>query len=89
MLEVSQSAVTAWESARALPDSPELVWTLEAALDFRPGALSRLLGYLPLAAEGDRTPPTVQEAVASDQLLDSRARDVLLAVYAGQPLPRA
>jgi transcriptional regulator with XRE-family HTH domain len=77
----SQSSVTSWENGRAAPDRASLVWSLERDLRVRPGALSRLLGFLPLSAEADRTPPSVEEAVLCDPRLDELGREIMLATY--------
>jgi transcriptional regulator with XRE-family HTH domain len=81
LLGTSQGALTAWENARALPDMPETIWKLEEVLQMRPGALSRLLGYLPVTTETTSEKPTFEEAVTSDPLLSPDDRDMLLEIY--------
>src|SRR6478752_10383788 len=56
------SAVTMWVNGDTEPTRPK-VWAIEAALGAKPGALSRLLGYLPLEA---RPVTTVTAAIEAD-----------------------
>jgi hypothetical protein len=71
------SAVTMWVNGDTEPTRPK-VWAIETALGAKPGALSRLLGYLPLDA---RPVATVPAAIDADPLLGDDARKVLVAVY--------
>jgi len=71
------SAVTMWVNGDTEPTRPK-VWAIEQALDTRPGALSRLLGYLPTEA---RPVASVPAAIEIDPRLDAEGRRVLMAVY--------
>jgi hypothetical protein len=71
------SAVTMWVNGDTEPTRPK-VWAIEQALDTRPGALSRLLGYLPIDA---RPVASVPAAIEIDPRLDAEGRRVLMAVY--------
>ena len=73
----SASAVTMWVNGDTEPTRPK-GWAIEAALGAKPGALSRLLGYLPLEA---RPVATVPAAIDADPLLGEEGRRVLVAVY--------
>jgi hypothetical protein len=71
------SAVTMWVNGDTEPTRPK-VWAIEEALETRPGALSRLLGYLPIDA---RPVASVPAAIEIDPRLDAEGRRVLMAVY--------
>ncbi len=71
------SAVTMWVNGDTEPTRPK-VWAIEEALGAKPGALSRLLGYLPVDA---RTVATVPGAIEQDNRLDEDGRRILLSVY--------
>ena len=71
------SAVTMWVNGDTEPTRPK-VWAIEEALETRPGALSRLLGYLPIEA---RPVASVPAAIEIDPRLDAEGRRVLMAVY--------
>jgi len=71
------SAVTMWVNGDTEPTRPK-VWAIERALGAKAGALSRLLGYLPLDA---RAVTSVPAAIEHDSLLDDEGRRVLMAVY--------
>lgn len=73
----SQAHLSDWKSGRRTPN-PSQVFALERALGAPPGALSRLLGYLPADAVAS---VTVEDAIAADPTLTARHRDALLAMY--------
>jgi transcriptional regulator with XRE-family HTH domain len=77
---VSHSAVSQWESGRALPE-PTKVVLLEHALELEPGSLSRLLGYMPIAREVDQAALEVMKALEADPRLGDREREFLAAMY--------
>jgi transcriptional regulator with XRE-family HTH domain len=77
---VSKSAVAQWESGRSLP-IPAKVPDLERALELEPGALSRLLGYLPIASGDDRTSLDVIEAIRRDARLGEHGQELLITMY--------
>lgn len=74
----TQSAISAWEGGEAEP-SPETVFAVEEALGLPGGALSRLLGYLPLGEREVASP--VSAAIAADPLLTEAEKRGLLALY--------
>jgi transcriptional regulator with XRE-family HTH domain len=76
-LNVTQSAVSGWESGKYAP-GPAEVFALEVRLGLAPGALSHTLGFLPL---GKSTQCTVETAVAADERLTDHHRAVVLACY--------
>ena len=76
---VSRSAVWQWEGGRAVP-TEENVATLERELQLQPGALSRLLGYLPAGAV-EREMISVIEALEADPKLGERERELLASMY--------
>lgn len=73
----SQAHVADWLRGRRSPN-PEQVFALERALDVEPGALSRLLGYLPVEAVAT---VTVEDAVKADPGLTKLHREAVLALY--------
>ncbi len=77
---VSKSAVAQWENGRSLP-VPAKVPGLERALELEPGALSRLLGYLPITSGDDRTSLDVIEAIRRDTRLGAHGQELLLTMY--------
>jgi transcriptional regulator with XRE-family HTH domain len=77
---VSKSAVAQWESGRSLP-TPAKVPNLERALELEPGALSRLLGYLPITSGDDKTALDVIEAIRRDARLGERGQELLITMY--------
>lgn len=76
-LELSENAVWLYTRGEREPDR-DVVFELERHLGERPGALSRILGYLPTEA---RAPLSVRDAVAGDPGLDDQGRRAVLAVY--------
>jgi transcriptional regulator with XRE-family HTH domain len=76
---VSRSAVWQWEEGRAVP-TEENVAALERELQLQPGALSRLLGYLPAGAV-EREMISVIEALEADPKLGERERELLASMY--------
>jgi transcriptional regulator with XRE-family HTH domain len=77
---VSKSAAAQWESGRSLP-VPAKVPGLERALELEPGALSRLLGYLPITSGDDKTSLDVIEAVRRDRRLGEHGQELLITMY--------
>ena len=82
----TQSAISAWEAGEAEPP-PETVFAVEEALGLSGGALSRVLGYLPLS-EGN-VPSPVPAAIAADPLLTEAEKRGLLALYEAFTTPVA
>jgi transcriptional regulator with XRE-family HTH domain len=77
---VSKSAVAQWESGRSLP-VPAKVPELERALEMEPGALSRLLGYLPITGGDEKTSLDVIEVIRRDARLGEHGQELLIAMY--------
>lgn len=77
LLDMSENAVWLYTRGEREPDR-DVVFELERHLGDRPGALSRILGYLPLGA---RSALSVRDAVADDPGLDDQGRRAVLAVY--------
>lgn len=73
----SQATVSDWISGRR-GMAPEQVFAIERVLELEPGALSRLLGYLPADAVAT---VTVEDAIRADPTLSSQHRDAVLALY--------
>jgi transcriptional regulator with XRE-family HTH domain len=76
---VSRSAVWQWEEGKVTP-TEDNVAALEKELQLQPGALSRLLGYLPAGAV-EREMISVIEALEADPKLGERERELLAAMY--------
>lgn len=76
---VTRSAVWQWEDGRAIP-RPDAVAAVERELRLPPGALSRLLGYLPAGAV-EQEMISVIEAIEADSRLGERERELLAAMY--------
>lgn len=72
---VSPAAVSQWTTGKNEP-SRRKVFAIEKVLGEKPGALSRLLGYLPLEA---KPAVTVEEALQADATLPPGVRNLLLA----------
>ena len=77
---VSHTAVSQWEIGRSLP-IPAKVPDLERVLELEPGALSRLLGYLPIASGDDKTSLDVIEAIRRDARLGKHGQELLITMY--------
>jgi len=77
---VSKAAVSQWEVGRSLP-VPAKVPDLERALELEPGALSRLLGYLPIGSGDDKTSLDVVEAIRRDARLGEHGQELLIIMY--------
>ena len=77
---VSKSAVAQWENGRSLP-VPTKVPDLERALELQPGALSRLLGYLPITSGDDKTTLDVIESIRRDARLGEHGQELLITMY--------
>ena len=77
---VSKSAAAQWESGRSLP-VPAKVLDLERALELEAGALSRLLGYLPIVSGDDKTSLDVIEAIRRDKRLGEHGQELLITMY--------
>lgn len=73
----TKHTVSLWERGGQQP-RPDEVFALERVLDLVPGALSRLLGFLPLGARPVRSVP---EAISADPQLTPDERDLLLVSY--------
>jgi len=76
----SPNAVSQWESGRSLP-VPAKVPALERALELEPGALSRLLGYLPITSGDDKVSLDVIEAIRRDERLGQDGQELLITMY--------
>jgi transcriptional regulator with XRE-family HTH domain len=76
---VSRSAAWQWEQGRAVPTERNVA-ALERKLQVQPGALSRLLGYLPAGAV-EREMISVIEAIEADPRLGERERELLSSMY--------
>ncbi len=72
---VRQTAISQWITGRSEPDTPEVTFRVERALNVRPGSLSRHLGYLPVDAV--RTITDLERAIDSDPRLSDLDRDAL------------
>ena len=79
-LGVSHTAVSQWEAGRAVP-VPATVPELERELSLDPGALSRLLGYLPIASGDDKASLDVIEAIRRDVRLGEHGQELLITMY--------
>jgi transcriptional regulator with XRE-family HTH domain len=77
---VSKSAVAQWENGRSLP-VPAKVPDLERALELEPGALSRLLGYVPIVSGNDKATLDVIEAIRRDARLGQHGQELLITMY--------
>jgi hypothetical protein len=74
----AQATVRDWLTKS--PPGPDVVFAIERVLNCRPGALSRLLGYVPADSKPARTVP---EAIDCDPDLGDAERRVLKAAYRG------
>lgn len=74
---MTENAVWLYTRGEREPDR-DIVFELERYLGERPGALSRILGYLPVSA---RSALSVRDAVGDDAGLDDQGRKAVLAVY--------
>lgn len=73
----AQPSVSGWlEKIENQP--PARIFLIEQALGQKPGAISRLLGFLPVNARPARSVP---EAVAADTRLDDTSRRIILGAY--------
>ena len=77
-LQTTQSAVSAWINGRSEPP-PFTVFNLEQTLGLAPGALSRLLGYVPV--EAAELGGTVRAAIRRDPMLAEHFKPMLLSLY--------
>ena len=77
---VSKAAVSQWEVGRSLP-VPAKMPDLERSLELEPGALSRLLGYLPITSGDDKTSLDVIEAIRGDARLGEHGQELLITMY--------
>ncbi len=68
-----------YEKARRAPDRIEVVLGLEEALALERGVLCRLLGFAPL--DGARSIPSVEDAIATDDVLTLEAKTQLVSAY--------
>jgi transcriptional regulator with XRE-family HTH domain len=76
----SKSAVAQWENGRSLP-VPAKVPELERALELEPGALSRLLGYVPITSDDDKATLDVIESIRRDARLGEHGQELLITMY--------
>lgn len=74
LLGVNRNAVYQWRSAQREP-SRRQVFAIERALGLPPGALSHLLGYLPVTAWA------VEEAVYADGSLSDVGKGAMMRLY--------
>lgn len=77
VMKVTPELVRQWQTGQSEPPRSK-VFGLEEHFGLRPGALSRLLGYLPVRARSART---VLEAVDNDPALTEEGRLILQAAY--------
>lgn len=77
MVGSNQSTVSSWERGESEPP-PDLVFAIEDACEEPKGALSRLLGYLPIIED---TPDDVETAILSCPKLDPNERELLRNIY--------
>lgn len=75
--KVTQANVSQWVNGDHEPPR-RMVFAIERCLDLKPGALSRVLGYLPVNA---RAVTTVEDALAADPRLSPEAQSLLRATY--------
>lgn len=73
-----QSTLAQWEQGRSAPQAHQ-VFELERILAVKPGSLSKLLGFLPVAAV--RSVCDVKTAIAEDPRLDDESRKILELTY--------
>jgi transcriptional regulator with XRE-family HTH domain len=79
-LKTTQSAVSAWESGRAVPNIRGVA-AAEKVLGLDRGELSRHLRYAPVDAPRPSSEPRVEEAIRQDRGLDGRGKAALIAAY--------
>lgn len=79
-LKTTQSAVSAWESGRAVPNIQGVAGA-ERVLGLDRGELSRHLRYAPVDAPRPSSEPRVEEAIRQDRGLDARGKAALIAAY--------
>lgn len=75
----TQRGISGLLTGRSLPQTPQVTFRLEEALNLEPGALSRHVGYLPVG--NDRLAVSVAEAILADAGLDDEARSLMLQTY--------
>jgi transcriptional regulator with XRE-family HTH domain len=78
-LGYTRASVSDWVHGRSIP-APATVFALERALEIGPGSLSRLFGFVPLAAL-ERPLPTVPQVIDDDPALDDLGRHLLKTLY--------
>lgn len=74
------TTVTKWIKGEYGPPDPDVVFAVEEALGQAPGSMSQVLGYLPVAHDGDH-PGGVVAALDRDPRLTVMGRRVVLKVY--------
>lgn len=74
---ITASAVAQWINGDTEP-ARQYVFAAEEVLSLKPGTLSRILGYLPVAA---KPAVSVLDAIDADPSLSEKMRDVLRAAY--------
>ena len=74
---VAQTTVSSWLSATTNPGA-EQVFAMEVVLGFRPGQLSRHLGYLPVDARHEA--PTTEGAIRNEPIPQAAQRALLAAL---------
>lgn len=79
LVGVSQPAIAGYELATSAPGVQE-TFALENALEVKPGALSKHLGFLPAEALRGGV-SSVRRAIEEDPALDPADRKALLATY--------
>ncbi len=82
---LKQATISGWITGASVPAS-DVVFAVERALDLRPGALSRHLGYLPVDAV--KNVATVRSAIIDDEGLTADQKAMLLAAYESAATPR-
>lgn len=76
LLGTTQSTVSLWATGKAVPD-PHTVFDIEEVLGLRPGQLSRVLGFLPVASE--KAPIDIEDCI-SQLDLDVESKRMLVIV---------
>lgn len=78
LIKFQQPTISGWESGASEPD-PDVVFEIERRLGLKPGALSKFLGYVPVAAVA--VAGGFEDAVEGDPYLDPDDREFLLNAY--------
>ncbi|QYG93443.1 helix-turn-helix transcriptional regulator [Iamia sp. SCSIO 61187] len=74
LVGASQAGVSSWLAGKTQPRI-DTIWRLEEILEFPPGGLSRMLGFLPITAA--RSAMDLNEAIDVDPALSQPEKDVV------------